>query len=121
MKIKRASKNAAVIAAAACCIVVAVQTPVIAHDQSAPINTAAHYYGRIRILQSHHRIMACDERADGVGVWVEFYTSDGLRRTLDDANGSADPCGSYTNNSLTITQFRGWSRDGFANTGWDPA
>jgi hypothetical protein len=121
MKINGACKKTAVMAAAACCMVLAAQTPAVAHDQSVPIRAASsYYYGRIQILQSHHRIMACDERADGVGVWVEFYTSDGLRRTLDDANGSTDPCGSYTNNSLTITQFRGWARNG-VNTGWQTA
>jgi hypothetical protein len=121
MKIKRVRKNAAVMAAAACCIVVAAQTPAIAHDLSRPIDTALQYYGRVQVTQSHHRIQVCDENADGVGVWVEFYTSDGGYGTLDDGNGAAGPCGSYTNNSLTITRYRGWSRNGFATTGWQTA
>ena len=110
-------KNTAVIAAVACGVILAAQTPALAHDRYVGINSAASYFGRIKVTQSHHRIQACDENADGIGVWVEFYTSDGAYRTLDDSNGSADPCGSYTNNSLTVTSFRGWARNGF-NTGW---
>ncbi|WP_305783280.1 hypothetical protein [Symbioplanes lichenis] len=119
MKIERPWRAVAVTTAAACCIVGAAQTPALAHDYQAPIQASGtgYYYGRIEVRQSHHRILACDKNADGVGVWVEFYTSDGVYHTLDDANGSADPCGSYTNNATTVTQFRGWARNGI-NTGW---
>ena len=121
MRIERVGKKTMGMAAVACCLVVVTQTPALAHDRSVPIRAASsYYYGRIQILQSHHRIKACDERSDGVGVWVEFYTSDGLYHTLDDANGNGDPCGSYTDNSVTITQFRGWARSG-VSTGWQTA
>ncbi len=118
MKVKRALTSVAVMAAVTCGIVVAAPTPGLAHDISRAIATPAHYYGRVQVLQSHHRIKVCDERAEGTGVWVEFYTSDGLYHSLNDANGSDDPCGSYTDNSVTIASYRGHSRDGMANTGW---
>lgn len=117
MKVRLVMKGAAVLAAATCGMVVAAQTPASAHDVGRSIGGDYHYYGLFKVTQSHHRIQVCDQNADGIGLYAEFYTSDGGYHTLSDGNGSDDPCGSYTNNSVTITQFNGHTRNGLS-TGW---
>jgi hypothetical protein len=102
---------------------VGISTPAQAHDTTRNIvGSGIKVYGRVIITNSHKTITICDDKADNVGVYVEFYVrhigSDDQYRTLSDTNGSQSGCGVWTaSGSDYIILFNGHSRDGWS-TGW---
>jgi hypothetical protein len=74
--------------------------PAMAHDTSwtieCPTNAGSHVTSRCGtggIKTNHRMVVACDERADNLGVRTHYELRDGRTGTVGDGNGSAGPCG----------------------------
>jgi hypothetical protein len=66
-----------------------------------------HDYARV-IGVPDNIIEVCDQERDGHGVYADYHLSNGARRTLTDANGSAYPCykDDWHDERLWIVLFR---------------
>jgi hypothetical protein len=109
-------------AAAAICTVFVLSGPASAHGQIVKINDGGIVlYGYVEVGSTHHVIKVCDQRYDNIGVYVEYYMSNGrgeVYETLSDTNGAASPCGEATlPYGYNVTRFNGHARDGHS-TGW---
>jgi hypothetical protein len=56
------------------------------------------------VSNAHTEVFACDHKADGRGVWVDFIVDGSRSDRVSDGNGSASGCGRKTV-SGKITQF----------------
>lgn len=118
MKLGRVFKSAAAITVVCGGLVVANTATASADINNSPIADGYIYiYGTISLTQNNHDLKVCDTKADGVGVYVEYYESNGVYATLSDSNGSASPCGEIYS-GYAVTVFRGHSRDGKSTAPW---
>ena len=71
-----------------------------------------------KVQGDHGELWVCDTRADGIGVYVEYYLDNNVYGTFSDGDGAGGSCGGTGNFwNAGLHWFQGHSRDGGA-TGW---
>ena len=85
-------------------VVLAMAGPASAHDSARWLYYNGSWRGHGGVTASHHYVYACDDRADGNGIYTEFNYSGGHGRVYD-SNDSAPGC-SYIYVSPPITSYR---------------
>jgi hypothetical protein len=100
--------------------VLSLGAPADAHQEWTRIRGPGGQVVRGDVRGDHGLLWVCDLNPDSIGVWVEYYLTNGNYGVFTDGNGANRGCGGTDNFwNAGLSSFQAHSRDGGA-TGWIP-
>ncbi|MGC1211511.1 MAG: hypothetical protein WA890_09655 [Micromonospora sp.] len=102
----RLVRRALVVSAATLTAVVSFAGGASAHAHTLPLYGAGALIGNAQVEADHLYVKACDFSADGIGIRAGYTTTDGVRDSVGDGNGSKSGCGREHTPSGFVSSYR---------------